>query len=59
MYLEVLLSTHQPTNGRQLRDSPKGSSLKGDMPKKPPFNPHVGSFGWPTLNPHMFILPWY
>jgi hypothetical protein len=26
---------------------------------KPPLNPHVASFGWPTLDPHMFIPPWY
>ncbi len=28
-----------------LGDSPRGSSLRGDPPKKPPFNPPVGSFG--------------
>jgi hypothetical protein len=24
-----------------------------------PFNPLVGSFGWPTLDSRMFIPPWY
>jgi len=57
-------SDHQPSNGRQLRDSPRGSSprgnpLKGNPPRKPPFNPHVGSYGWSTPHPHMFIPPWY
>ncbi len=52
-------TTHQPTNGGQPRYSSRGSSLRGDFLKSPPFNPHVGSFGWPTLNPHMFIPPRY
>ncbi len=38
-------STHQPLDGGQFGDSPRGSSPKGDLLKKPPFNPHVGSFG--------------
>ncbi len=24
-----------------------------------PFNPPIGSFGWPTPDPRMFIPPWY
>jgi hypothetical protein len=50
---------HQPPNGRQPKDSPRGSSLRGNMLRRPPFNPHVGSFEWPTPNPHVFIQPWY
>jgi hypothetical protein len=50
---------HQPLNGGQPKDSPKGSSPRGDPLGEPPFNPLVGSFGWPTLDPHMFIPPWY
>jgi hypothetical protein len=45
---------HHPLDGRQLGDSPRG-----DLLGRPPFNPHVGSFGWPTLDPCMFIPPWY
>ncbi len=57
-------STHQPPNGRQPRDSLRGSSLrgsslKGDLHGGPPFNPLVGTYGWPTPNPCMFIPPWY
>jgi len=33
--------------------------LEENPPRGPPFNPHVGSFGWPTLDSHMFIPPWY
>jgi len=29
------------------------------LPRRPLFNPLVGSFEWPTLAPHMFIPPWY
>ncbi len=36
-------------DGGQPRDSLGG----------PPFNPLVGSFKWPTPDPHMFIPPWY
>jgi hypothetical protein len=50
---------HQPPNGGQPRDSPGGSSFGGDLPRKPPFNPFVGSFGWPRPNLRMFIPPWY
>jgi hypothetical protein len=50
---------YQPLDGGQLGDSPGRSSPKGDLPKKPPFNPPIGSFGWPTPNLHMFIPPWY
>jgi hypothetical protein len=35
---------HQPLNGRQPKDSPRGSSLRKDFPKEQTFNPHVGSF---------------
>jgi hypothetical protein len=45
---------HRPPNGGQL-----GDSLGGDPLGEPPFNPHVGYFGWPTPYPHMFIPPWY
>jgi hypothetical protein len=51
--------THQPPNGGQHKDSPRGSSYRGYPLEGPPFNPHVGSFGWLTPNPHMFIPPWY
>ncbi len=52
-------SNHQPPDGEQLRDSPRGSSLGGDPPEQPPFNPPIGSFGWPTPDLHVFIPPWY
>jgi hypothetical protein len=29
------------------------------LPGEQPFNPPVGSFGWPTLDSRMFIPPWY
>jgi hypothetical protein len=32
---------------------------RGYPPKGPPFNPPIGSFGWPSPNLHMFIPPWY
>ncbi len=34
--------------------SPKGNPFEGT-----PFNPPIESFGWLTLNPHMFMSPWY
>ncbi len=52
-------SNHQPPDGERLRDSHGGSSLEGDPHREPPFNPPVGSFGWPTPDLHMFIQPWY
>ncbi len=36
--------THQPSDGRQPKDSLGGSSYRGDPLGGPPFNPHVGSF---------------
>jgi hypothetical protein len=36
-----------------------GSSFGEKLPGKPPFNPHVTSFGWLTPNLCMFIPPWY
>ncbi len=50
---------HHPPNGGQPRDSHGGSSLGRDPPRGQTFNPCVGSFGWPTLDPQMFIPPWY
>jgi hypothetical protein len=50
---------HQPLDGGQPRDSPGRNSPKGYPPRGPPFNPLVGLFRWPTLDPHMFIPPWY
>jgi hypothetical protein len=50
---------HQPPDGGQPRDSPRGSSPKGDMLREPHVNPRVGYFGWPALGPHMFIPTWY
>jgi hypothetical protein len=52
-------SDHQPSNGGQLGDSPRGSSSEGDLLKEPPFNPPIGSYGWLAPNPRMFIPPWY
>jgi hypothetical protein len=52
-------STRQPLNGGQPGDSPRKSSPRGDLHGAPPFNPLVGSFGWPTPNSRMFIPPWY
>ncbi len=46
-------------DGGQLGDSLRGSSTRGDPLGKPPFNPHVASFRWPTAYPRMFIPPWY
>jgi hypothetical protein len=46
-------SDHQP------KDHPRGSSPIGDPLGKPPFNPHVGSFGWSIPDPCMFIPPWH
>ncbi len=46
-------SDHQPPNGGQPRDSLGISSHGGDPLKEPPFNPPVGSFGWPTPYLHM------
>jgi hypothetical protein len=50
---------HQPLDGGQPRDSHGGSSLGGDSFGRPSFNPLVGSFGWPTFDPQMFIPTWY
>ncbi len=50
---------HQPLDGEQPRDSLGGNSPRGDLLRKPPFNPPIGPFGWPTPNPRMFIPPWY
>jgi hypothetical protein len=47
-------SNHQPPDGGRPRDS-----LGGDPLGEPPFNPLIGSFGWPTLDPRMLIPPWY
>ncbi len=52
-------STHHPLDGGQLGDSPRGSSHGRDMLERLLFNPHVGTFGWPTPDPCMFIPPWY
>jgi len=63
--VQVSLLGHVPRgsahlrNGGQLGDSHGESSFRGDSFKGPPFNPHVGSFGWPTPNPCMFIPLWY
>jgi hypothetical protein len=46
-------------NGGQPGNSSKGSSPRGNPLGEPPFNPLVGSFGWPKLDPCMFIPPWY
>ncbi len=45
--------------GGQLGDSPRRSSCGGNLLREPPFNPLVGSYGWSTLDLHMFIPPWY
>jgi hypothetical protein len=50
---------HQPLDGEQPRDSPRGSSPRRNLLGKPPFNPPIGPFGWPTPNSRMFIPPWY
>ncbi len=50
---------HQPLDGRQPRDSSRRSSPKGNLPRQPLINPHVGYFGWPTPIPRMLIPPWY
>jgi hypothetical protein len=52
MYPKVLFI--QPPNGGQFGDSPQRS-----LPRKPPFNPLVGSFKWLTPDPHMFISSWH
>jgi len=50
---------HRQPDGGQVGDSLGRSSPRGDAPRRPPFNPHVGSYGWPTPEPCMFIPPWY
>ncbi len=50
---------HQPQNGRQLGDSLGGNIHGRDPLEEPPFNPPIGSFGWPTPNPCMFTPSWY
>jgi hypothetical protein len=50
---------HHPLDGGQPRDSHGGSSPRGDPFGGPPFNPLIGSFGWPALDPQMSIPPWY
>jgi hypothetical protein len=50
---------HQPPDGGQLGYSHGGSSPKGDLPKRSPFNPHVGSFKWLAPDLRMFIPPRY
>jgi hypothetical protein len=48
----------QPSNEGQPRDSHGRSSPIGNPLGGPPFNPPIGSYGWPTPNLHMFIPPW-
>jgi hypothetical protein len=52
-------SPHRPPDGGQLGDSFRGSSFEKHPLGGPPFNPHVGFYGWPTLDPCMFIPPRY
>jgi hypothetical protein len=52
-------SDHQPLDGGQPGNSPGRSSPGGYLLEEPPFDPPVGSFGWPALDPHTFIPPWY
>ncbi len=47
---------HHPLDGRQFGDLFGGSSLRGNPPRRPPFNSHVK---WPTFDPCMFMPPWY
>ncbi len=49
--------TPQPLDGGQHGDSFGGSSPGGNLLGGRPFNPHVRSFEWPTLDPHIFIAP--
>jgi hypothetical protein len=51
------LFDHQPLDGGQPKDSPKRSSFGGNLPRGPPFNRLVASFGWPALDLHLFIPP--
>jgi hypothetical protein len=44
---------HQPPDGKQLGDSPRGCLPRGDQLGKPPFNPPIASFGWLAPNPRM------
>jgi hypothetical protein len=30
-----------------------------DPPREPPLIPLIGPYGWPILDPQMFIPPWY
>ncbi len=57
MYPKVLLTNHWMEDN--LKTHLKGVHLKKNLPRKPPFNPHGGSFGWPTFDMCMFIPPWY
>jgi hypothetical protein len=50
---------HQPPNGVQPRNSPRGSSPEINILGEPPFNPPIGSYGWLAPYQCMFIPPWY
>jgi hypothetical protein len=36
-----------------------GGSLDQNPLEGPPPNPHVGFYRWPTLDPKIFMPPWY
>jgi hypothetical protein len=52
-------SNHQPPNGEQFADSPRGSSFRRDPLGEPPFNPPITCFGWLAHVLCMFTPPWY
>jgi hypothetical protein len=54
IYLEVLSQT---PNGGEPGDSSGRNSPGGNLLREQPFNPYVGSFGWPTPDSCMFVPP--
>jgi hypothetical protein len=34
-------------------------SLDRNPPRGPPLDPPIGFYGWPTLDPRIFMPPWY
>jgi len=45
--------------GEPLENLPNGGSFDRDPLGGPPLDAHVRFYGWPTLDPRMFMPPWY
>jgi hypothetical protein len=57
-------NSHPQLGGAPPKDSPHGGLLGGGSPNQypprgSPLNPHVGLYGWSTLDPRMFMPLWY